>query len=376
MAVTPVIGPVCGGGMMVVSSASAAMVGRDGGGVSRHLLNIAMRTSGTFRLGLPAEAGAGGGGGSRVFRYDSDVASVGGDDNDGGSVRSGASGGGARRGHRRGGRDRDDSDGSDSSDDERGTPTRARGGKAGSRLDLLRLRAPGDRPRSKLMLDGSPQTAPHGRDDAEPSDASISGSTSTSASSASSPAPAPQAPPLSNLDLVGDRVFEAASTGDVGALRRLLAAGSNTGYTNARGLTALHYAAARGKVDAVRALLEAKAPLDAVDRDGRTPLLRAAADGAWEVVVLLCDAGADVNRQTPAGSSALHYWAGGRGRGDAFAALRRAGAWINARNDGQWTPLHLAASRGHTAGVEALVRAGARVDAARGASYLPLHDAA
>lgn len=342
---------------MVIGSASQSDVARTGGGLSRHMISVSMR-AGSFRSAM---GGAGGGsnsnGAMKPFTYDS------------GRVKRAESVSPVSRPAQ----PRVDTvtgpliDGEATdaeSDEDAERPSRRLGGARGevaTAAAAFLLRASRGRPsptaRSTLIVGGQPV-----------------GSAAAAEARGGAGDESPVVDP--DFDPSGERVFRAASSCDGLELRRLLKAGSPTKFVNEKGRTALHFAAARGQADMVRDLLAVEIDVDLKDKDGRTALLRAAAAGAWEVVILLCEAGADVNATAANGSTTLHYWAGGRGRADAFIALRKAGVFINARTSGRWTPLHVAAARGHTAGVAQLLKAGATVDAVRERGYLPIHDAA
>lgn len=74
-----------------------------------------------------------------------------------------------------------------------------------------------------------------------------------------------------------------------------------------RGSTVLHYAASTGDVEAVRKLIAAGHAVDAADEAGITPLMEAAASGNAATVKLLLDAGADTGARDADGLTALDY---------------------------------------------------------------------
>jgi len=84
----------------------------------------------------------------------------------------------------------------------------------------------------------------------------------------------------------------AAASGDVEAVRQLLADGSATSVRCARCRTPLHAAAAAGHAEVVRALLERGADPDLDDDCGTTPLHSASQEGHERVVDVLLASGA------------------------------------------------------------------------------------
>ena len=174
-------------------------------------------------------------------------------------------------------------------------------------------------------------------------------------------------------------LIDAATSGDVDELRRLLAAGADPSAPF-DGQLALHVAALGGHVGAVNALLAASAPPDAVDGDGWTALHNAMLCGpqCLETVRALVAAHANVNAMRPDGQAPLHLvhmadnkvdWKVSRGtpadgRSSFFTAaviqtLADAGAVVNAPSATGSTPLHEAAKNGALACVMALLHAGA-----------------
>jgi glutaminase len=79
----------------------------------------------------------------------------------------------------------------------------------------------------------------------------------------------------------------AASEGDLGGLKSLIARGADLDAADYDGRTALHLAAAEGQVEIVKYLLEAGVAREPVDRWGGTPLDDALRHGHDEVVRLL-----------------------------------------------------------------------------------------
>lgn len=79
----------------------------------------------------------------------------------------------------------------------------------------------------------------------------------------------------------------AASVGDIGEMRQLLASGVGLNNADYDGRTALHLASAEGHVQAVKFLMKQGALTDARDRWGNTPSDDAARGGYQEIVIIL-----------------------------------------------------------------------------------------
>ncbi len=190
-------------------------------------------------------------------------------------------------------------------------------------------------------------------------------------------------------------LVDAAKRGDNGAVRTLLAQGTDVNLGEPDGTTALHWAAHRGDGEMVDVLLRAGARAEAVTRYGMTPLALAAQSGSLPVVERLLAAGADPNRSLPGGETPLMraarrgepaivqalvsagadpnareeasgqtplMWAAGEGHAAVISALLESGAVLGARSSGGWTALLFAVREGRTTAVEALLDAGADVN--------------
>jgi len=86
-----------------------------------------------------------------------------------------------------------------------------------------------------------------------------------------------------------------AAKGDVGEVRRLLAAGAPVDGRDDLGRTALHWAAEGGYGDIVEALVEAGGGLDVADGDAETPLIIACVCEHAAIARRLVEAGASVD---------------------------------------------------------------------------------
>lgn len=161
-------------------------------------------------------------------------------------------------------------------------------------------------------------------------------------------------------------VFEAAATGDLDALRALLADdASAVQWRDGAYRTPLMHAAQHGHVDAMRALLDAGAEVDAVamstgdfswDQPQTTALHDAAGGGHADAVALLLEAGADPDALAMDGMTPLHHAVFGRSP-EAVRRLLDAGADATAAADYGGTPAELAATSAADDGVAEADRA-------------------
>jgi ankyrin repeat protein len=148
----------------------------------------------------------------------------------------------------------------------------------------------------------------------------------------------------------GCRLFDwAAGDGDAEVVKALLAGGANP---NAPGVRPLISAAEHGQAEVARILVAAKTNLNATDVNGQTALHGTVADGTsdrgrrMEVARVLLAAGANVNtalsynRSTP-----LHEAVAHGAPLDILKLLLKAGASVDALDQGLQTPLSLARSK-------------------------------
>ena len=170
-------------------------------------------------------------------------------------------------------------------------------------------------------------------------------------------------------------LHRAAHRGDADAVVRLLAAGGEADAATRLGVTPLALAAAGGHGAAARALLDAGADADRPSPHGETPLMLAARSGDVGSVAALLRHGAGRRidaREGWRGQTAL-MWAAAEGHAPVATLLAGAGADIDARSDGGFTPLAFAVRAGNGEAVEALVAAGADVNLALPDGTSPLH---
>src|SRR4051812_23851219 len=114
--------------------------------------------------------------------------------------------------------------------------------------------------------------------------------------------------------------------------------------------SALVLAVESGDLSALKRLLASGARVDELHYEGETALLVAARDGKNEMARTLLEADANPSKQTSLGWTAL-MWAAQKGRGETIKILLAAGADVNARNKEGATALLWAARDGGVAAV-------------------------
>ncbi|PNW76745.1 hypothetical protein CHLRE_11g469600v5 [Chlamydomonas reinhardtii] len=125
-----------------------------------------------------------------------------------------------------------------------------------------------------------------------------------------------------------ERLWLAASTGDVEEVRRLLEGGGlDVNAADQQGLSALHHAAAAGEAAAVRLLLaDPDVTVDALDHGRLTPLHHAARNDHHRVVRQLAAAGASLTATSKLLNTPLHMAVKWRQRRAVRALVRAAAA--------------------------------------------------
>ena len=220
-------------------------------------------------------------------------------------------------------------------------------------------------------------------------------------------------------------LHKAAVSGDVEAVRSLLAGGANVNARAEDKVTPLHFAAMISDAATVRALLEGGAIVNARAKGKFTPLHGAAQAGNAATVRVLLAGGADVHAHAEGKLTPLHYATaagiylalkgvdvekaevhelvthieeisgsnslntfdlsemaamanliGTVHRAATIRALLAGGADVNARAKHKLTPLHLAATYDDIVAVRALIEGGADVHAHAEGKFTPLHYAA
>ncbi|MBT9331313.1 ankyrin repeat domain-containing protein [Paracidobacterium acidisoli] len=152
-------------------------------------------------------------------------------------------------------------------------------------------------------------------------------------------------------------IFEAAALGDTAQLERLLAPDPSAARSvSGDGWTPLHLAAAFATPQAVTLLLARGAGLDARSKNplDNQPLHAAVAlNTSYEVVLALLDAGADINAKQAGGYTPLHQ-AADSGKAEIALLLLARGADPSALCNQGKTPAGYARAKGHTSLAEKL----------------------
>jgi ankyrin repeat protein len=142
-------------------------------------------------------------------------------------------------------------------------------------------------------------------------------------------------------------IHDAARTGDVEAVRKLLDADKNLLESDdGNGSRPLNLAAYAGKLEVCRLLIERGAAINCLDREGNPPIAQAASAGRFDVIKLLIEKGASVDIVDQVGNTPVQ-WAALSGSIESIKILVEHGAKIAVQNKGGYTPLHQAALKGH-----------------------------
>jgi ankyrin repeat protein len=138
----------------------------------------------------------------------------------------------------------------------------------------------------------------------------------------------------------------------------------------------LHAASFKGHLDAARVLLTHGVDVNTTNEGGKTPLCSAYDGGHLDVMRLLLEHEADANAHYAGGSGAgaLLHDASYRGRLDFVHLLLQQNINVNARNDFDNAPLHLASIHGRARVAQLLLEHGAIVEA-QGYDCIPLYGA-
>jgi len=159
---------------------------------------------------------------------------------------------------------------------------------------------------------------------------------------------------LVNIAFCGE-IQDAATKGDLGKVKALLANNPELINGKDRGSTPLFWAACMGHKEIVELLLVNKADVNSrADEDGSTPMHAAASQGRKDMVQLLLTNKAEVDIKNSSNKTPLHF-AAEEGRKDVVELLITNKADVNGRDNEGFTPLLYATSRGHAKVVEVLL---------------------
>ena len=176
---------------------------------------------------------------------------------------------------------------------------------------------------------------------------------------------------------MNNALIEAAKSGNLVEIERLLKRGANINTKDSTGRTPLHAASYNDHINIVNFLISNGADVNAKSNVDATPLHMASYSGHADIVNFLVSKGANVNAKDNGGRTPLHA-ASYNGHADIVSFLIGKGADINAKaiNDYGVTPLHVASFKGHVDIVEILISKGADVNVKDNNGKTPLNLAA
>ncbi|XP_068240444.1 uncharacterized protein [Palaemon carinicauda] len=170
-------------------------------------------------------------------------------------------------------------------------------------------------------------------------------------------------------------LHEAAFSGDVDAVRRLLDSDFDINCRNRYGETPLHLASFKGNVAVIRLLLEKGALINARKSNEETPLHRAINNHHRESVEVLLSNGSDVNAQDEKGRTPLHL-AVIKGNVEITHLLLREKPKLDLRNYESQTPLHYATIKRNHQMMKILIKERAKLDNLNNTGNTGAHHAA
>lgn len=159
-------------------------------------------------------------------------------------------------------------------------------------------------------------------------------------------------------------VADAAMTGDLSLVRRLIEEKADINEPQVDGATALHWATHYNDFDLAQVLIDAGADVSSQNRVGATPMLEATIIGNAAMITLLLQHGADSNATLSATGDTPLMLAARTGVVEAVKILLDNGADVNATESwGRTTPLMWAVAENHTDVVKLLIDRGANIEA-------------
>jgi len=166
-----------------------------------------------------------------------------------------------------------------------------------------------------------------------------------------------------HLSLAGV-VADAAMSGDLNLVRKLIEEKADINESQVDGATALHWAAHANDLELARVLIDAGADVSAANRVGATPMLEAVVNGNAAIIEMLLQHGANANATVSATGDTPLMLAARTGIVDAVRVLLDNGADVNAaENWGRTTPLMWAVTENHTEVAKLLIDRGANLEA-------------
>jgi cytohesin len=198
-------------------------------------------------------------------------------------------------------------------------------------------------------------------------------------------------------------VFDAAESGNLNKVKKLINEGIGVNARNEDGETLLHLAARHTNIELAELLINSGAEVDIRDKSGATSLHESAWFGQKSFLQFLISKGADINATDNNGYTPLDYAVDGPRGGETAPLLRKHGGKpgdilrseiikaaengdlarlkalvakgtdVNVKNTRGYTPLHWAVSQNHKDVVEFLIAEGADVDARSNGDSTPLH---
>ncbi|MCP4705413.1 MAG: hypothetical protein GY865_12490 [candidate division Zixibacteria bacterium] len=169
-------------------------------------------------------------------------------------------------------------------------------------------------------------------------------------------------------------IFWAAFSGNLDAIKWLIANGISANTKEHDGWTPLHNTVRQGHVDVAKYLLENGADYNATTESGETPFMASVQGGNLELSKLFLEMGAKINTINEHGETPLHQAIFGQ-NSELIKLLIDNGADVNALNNQGSTPLFNATYRDNNEVAELLVDGGAQVNSCNRHGYSPLNNA-
>ncbi|CAH3194929.1 unnamed protein product [Porites evermanni] len=175
-------------------------------------------------------------------------------------------------------------------------------------------------------------------------------------------------------------LYEVCREGDVVALNTLLETSQpNLDHSNAKGLSALHYAARNNHAEVIQLLINHGADPNVrsrVEHKALSPLHFAAWFNAAKAVDVLLRNGANVESGSAFGQKPLHYAVSRASPELVMTLITKGKANLNGLDNHRFSPLHLATQRGRLDIIKILIEHGADISAVNEESETAIHIAA